>query len=49
MDDVKNLNDIEFDGLENFAGYILFKMGLTEFGFKTSAQRDENYTYIIYI
>ena len=36
MDDVKNLNDIEFDGLETFADYIIFKMA--EFGFKTSAQ-----------
>ena len=34
------------DGLENFAGYIIAKMGLQNFEFRTSENLDQNYTYV---
>lgn len=34
------------DGLENFAGYLVSKLGLQNYGFRTSQQCDQNYTYV---
>lgn len=34
------------DGLENFAGYLISKMGLENCGYRTCENLDQNYTYV---
>lgn len=46
MENVTHLSDIEFDGLENFAGYLISKLGLTQFGYRTHEKMDIDFTYV---
>lgn len=46
LENMYQLDDIESDGLENFGGYLISKMGLTQFGFRTHEGKDQDYTYV---